>query len=88
MIDKAVQAGFTYCETPEQFYETEATPILGLFSEGSYPMVIERDSDFLADALNHTLDIFGKSKKVKVTVKDGELRTNTHPQPLPKGGEC
>ena len=63
MIDKAVQAGFTYCETPEQFYETEATPILGLFSEGSYPMVIERDSDFLADALNHTLDIFGKSKK-------------------------
>ena len=29
--------------------------------------------------------LFGKSKKVKVTVKDGELRTNSHPRPLPKG---
>lgn len=63
MLQKAKDAGFNYVETPEEFYETNATPILGLFSEGSYPMVIERDSDFLMDATEHTLDLLDDNKK-------------------------
>ena len=63
MIDKAVAAGFTYVATPEEFYATDKTPILGLFAEGSYPMAIERDTDFLTDATLHTLDILDKNKK-------------------------
>ena len=63
MIDKAVEAGFTYVSSPEEFYVTDKTPILGLFSDESYPMAIERDTDFLTDATLHTLDILGKNKK-------------------------
>jgi len=63
MIDKAVSEGFTYCSTPEEFYQTKATPILGLFSDGSFPMAIERDTDFLKDAAMHTLDILDDNKK-------------------------
>ena len=33
------------------------TPILGLFSDESYPMAIERDTDYLTDVSLHTLDI-------------------------------
>ena len=57
MIDKCVEAGFNYVSTPEDFYQTEKTPILGLFSDESYPMAIERD------ATMHTLDILEKNKK-------------------------
>ena len=63
MIEKAKREGFTYCSTPEEFYQTKATPILGLFSDGSYPMAIERDTDFLRDAAMHTIDILDDNKK-------------------------
>lgn len=63
MIDKAVREGFTYVETPEDFYATRQTPILGLFADGSYPMAIERDTDFLMDATMHTLDVLDDNKK-------------------------
>ena len=62
MIDKAVEAGFTYVSTPEEFYATRKTPILGLFAEGSYPMAIERDTDYLKDAALHALDILDDNK--------------------------
>ena len=65
LYDKAKAAGFNFLETPEEFYKTTSTdsPVLGLFAGGNYPMVIDRDSDFLADALNHTLDLFENNKK-------------------------
>ena len=34
LVEKAVNAGFTYVETPEKFYSTWTTPILGLLDEG------------------------------------------------------
>ena len=63
MIDKAVAQGITFVETPEAFYQTDKTPILGLFSDGSYPMAIERDTDYLTDAALHTIDILDNNKK-------------------------
>lgn len=63
MIDRAVAEGFTYVSTPEEFYMIDKTPILGLFSEESYPMAIERDTDFLTDATLHTLDVLDNNKK-------------------------
>ena len=63
MIDKAVSQGVTYVATPEDFYATKKTPILGLFSDDSYPMAIERDTDFLKDAALHALDILDDNKK-------------------------
>ncbi len=63
MIEKAVREGFTFVETPEDFYSTRKTPILGLFADGSYPMAIERDTDFLRDAAMHTIDILDDNKK-------------------------
>lgn len=62
MVEKAKEAGFTYVETPEEFYETKAAPILGLFAEESFPMVIDRDSDFLTFASEHTYDILDDNK--------------------------
>ncbi len=63
MLQKAKEAGFTYVETPEDFYATKETPILGLISEGNYPLVIDRDSDYLMYAAEHTLDILDDNKK-------------------------
>ena len=63
MIDKAVAAGFTYVETTDDFLAATKTPILGLFSEGNFPMAIERDTDFLRDAALHTFDILDDNKK-------------------------
>ena len=63
MIDKCIEAGFNYVSTPEEFYQTEKTPILGLFADESYPMAIERDTDYLTDAAMHTLNILEKNKK-------------------------
>ena len=63
MIEKAKREGFTYCATPEEFYQTRETPILGLFAEGNFPMAIERDTDFLKDAAMHAIDILDDNKK-------------------------
>ena len=63
LLQRAKDAGFNYVETPEAFYATDRTPILGLFSEESYPMVIERDSDFLKDAMDHALDVLDNDSK-------------------------
>lgn len=63
MLDKAIASGMTLASTPEEFYAMDKGPVLGLFAEGNYPMVIDRDSDFLADCLNHTLDMFESNKK-------------------------
>ena len=51
MLDKAVASGIKVLETPEEYYSMTSldAPVLGLFAEGSYPMVIDRDADYLAD---------------------------------------
>ncbi|MBR4167453.1 MAG: alkaline phosphatase [Bacteroidales bacterium] len=63
MIDKAKLEGITFVSTPEEFYATRNTPVLGLFADTSYPMAIERDTDFLADAAMHAIDILDDNKK-------------------------
>ena len=63
LVDKAVNAGFTYVETPEKFYSTWTTPILGLLDEGKQLDEAEINSDLLTDLTGHTLEILEKNKK-------------------------
>jgi len=63
MVDKAKALGYTFCETPEDFLKVQSAPVLGLYAEGGFPMVIDRDSDYLADMTNHTMELLGKNKK-------------------------
>ncbi|HBH09053.1 MAG TPA: hypothetical protein DDX40_06610, partial [Rikenellaceae bacterium] len=63
LIDKAVSAGFTYLETPEKFYATWTTPILGLLDEGSQLDEAEINSDLLTDLAGHTFEILEKNKR-------------------------
>ena len=63
LIDKAVNAGFTYIETPEEFYSTWTTPILGLMGEGSQLDEADVNSDLLTDLAGHTFEILEKNKK-------------------------
>lgn len=62
-LEKAIAAGFTYVSSPDEFYRTDKTPILGLFSEEGFPMVGEHDEGYLKDAMEHTLEILGRNKK-------------------------
>jgi len=63
MIDKAVEAGFTYVETPEAFYSCWKTPILGLLDEENKVEEAEINSDLLTDLAGHTYEILEKNKK-------------------------
>ena len=63
MIDKAVAAGINYVSSPEEFTAATKLPILGLFSDESYPMAIERDTDFLTDMSTHAIDLLDDNKK-------------------------
>jgi Alkaline phosphatase len=63
LMDRARAEGITIVETPEEFLKTDKTPVFGLIAENGYPGVIERDSDYLVDAMNHSLDLFSDSKK-------------------------
>lgn len=63
LVEKAVNAGFTYVETPEKFYSTWTTPILGLLDEGKQLDEAEINSDLLTDLAGHTFEILEKNKK-------------------------
>lgn len=63
LIDKAVGNGFTYVETPEQFYATWTTPVLGLLDDGNQLDEAEINSDLLTDLAGHTFEILEKNKK-------------------------
>ena len=63
LIDKAIGEGFTYVDTPEKFYSTWTTPVLGLLDEGKQLDEAEINSDLLADLTGHTLEILEKNKK-------------------------
>ena len=73
LIEKAIGKGFTYVETPEDFYATQATPILGLLDEGSQIDEVEVDSDLLTELAKHTWDILEKNKKGFFTMIEGSL---------------
>lgn len=63
LIDKAVGEGFSYVETPEKFYSTWTTPVLGLLDEGKQLEEAEINSDLLNDLAEHTYEILEKNKK-------------------------
>lgn len=63
LLDKAVGEGFTYVQTPEEFYSTWTTPILGLIDEGSTVDEAEINSDLLTDLADHTYEILGRNRK-------------------------
>lgn len=63
LLDKAVGEGFTYVQTPEEFYSTWTTPILGLIDEGSAVDEAEINSDLLTDLAGHTYEILGRNRK-------------------------
>ncbi len=63
LLDKAVNEGFTYVATPEEFYSAWTTPVLGLLDEGKQIDEAEINSDLLTDLTGHTLEILEKNKK-------------------------
>lgn len=63
LLDKAVSEGFTYVETPEEFYSTWTTPVLGLMDEDKQIDEAEINSDLLSDLADHTYEILEKNKK-------------------------
>lgn len=63
LIDKAVNEGFSYVKTPEEFYSTWTAPVLGLFDDGKQIDEAEINSDLLTDLAGHTLEILEKNKK-------------------------
>ena len=62
LLDKAVSQGFTYVETPEEFYSAWTTPVLGLLDNGKQIDEAEINSDLLSDLAGHTYEILGKNK--------------------------
>ena len=73
LIDKAVNAGFTYVGTPEEFYATDSTPILGLLDDDTQLNAAETDSDLLTGLAEHTWSILEKNKKGFFTMIEGSL---------------
>lgn len=73
LIDKAKSAGFNYVETPEDFYATQVTPVLGLLDESAQVDATETDSDLLTELAEHTWEILEKNKKGFFTLVEGSL---------------
>jgi alkaline phosphatase len=73
LIDKAVSEGFNYVSTPEEFYSTSTTPVLGLLDEGGRVEATETDSDLLTQLSQHTWEILEKNKKGFFTMVEGSL---------------
>ncbi len=73
LIDKAKDAGFTYVETPEDFYAAQGTPVLGLLDQEAKVTATEMDSDLLSDLAGHTFSLLEKNKKGFFTMIEGSL---------------
>lgn len=73
LIDKAKDAGFTYVETPEEFYKVQTVPVLGLLDEGSQISAAETDSDLLTGLAEHTWSILEKNRKGFFSMVEGSL---------------
>ncbi len=73
MVDKAKAAGFTYVETPEEFYEVQSTPVLGLLDEEARITATETDSDLLTGLAGHTWSILEKNRNGFFSMVEGAL---------------
>ncbi len=73
LIGKAKDAGFTYVETPEEFYATRSTPVLGLLDEGTQINAVETDSDLLTGLAEHTWSILEKNRNGFFSMVEGSL---------------
>ena len=73
LVDKAIAAGFSYVESPEEFYETQITPVLGLLDEESQINATETDTDLLTDLASHTFSILEKNRKGFFMMIEGSL---------------
>ncbi len=73
LIGKAKDAGFTYVETPEDFYATQGTPVLGLLDQEGRVTATEMDSNLLQDLAGHTFSLLEKNKKGFFTMIEGSL---------------
>ncbi len=73
MVDKAKAAGFTYVETPEEFYEVQSTPVLGLLDEEARITATETDSDLLTGLAGHTWSILEKNRNGFFSMVEGSL---------------
>lgn len=60
----ALQAkGYAYASTPEAFYATDRTPVIGLFADKYMEMAAKRGEDYLERATEHTLSLLGRNKR-------------------------
>ncbi len=72
LLDVAKET-FNYVETPEEFLGTDEIPVLGLFSDASYPDAIERGTDYLVDAMTHAIDLLDDNKNGFFLMTEGSL---------------
>lgn len=73
LVDKAVGEGFTYVSSPEEFYSTWTTPLLGLIDEGGKVEATETDQELLSQLSSHTWEILEKNKKGFFSMVEGSL---------------
>lgn len=60
----ALQAkGYAYASTPEEFYATDSTPVIGLFADKYMESAAKRGEDYLERATEHTLSLLARNRK-------------------------
>lgn len=60
----ALQAkGYAYASTPEEFYATDSTPVIGLFVDKYMESAAKRGEDYLERATEHTLSLLARNRK-------------------------
>ena len=60
----ALQAkGYAYASTPEEFYATDRTPVIGLFADKYMESAAKRGEDYLERATEHTLSLLARNRK-------------------------
>lgn len=78
LIEKLCSEGYTYCATPEEFYAAPAAPVIGLFSDGSYPGAAEHGTDYLRDVMTHSLSLLEGKKGFFVMVEGSHIDHAAH----------
>lgn len=61
LVEEMQANGYHYAETPDDFLQIDATPILGLFAEKYMPTADQRGETYLAAATAHTLDLLSRN---------------------------
>lgn len=55
--------GYAYASTPEEFYATDSTPVIGLFADKYMESAAKRGEDYLERATEHTLSLLARNRK-------------------------